>query len=88
MKKKTYVFNDHVLEAIEELKRLTHRKETQIVEEAIVFYLNYLNGKNQMYKEIEAVLKNLKEIVDKIETLSYKLGRCEAEKEFLLKKDS
>lgn len=88
MKKKTYVFNQRVLEALEELKQLTHRKETQIVEEAIIFYLDYLNGKNHMYAEVEAVLKNIKEIVDKVENLSYRLGRCEAEKEFLLKKIS
>lgn len=88
MKKKTYVFNQRVLEALSELKRLTHRKETQIVEEAIIFYLDYLNGRNHMYAEMETVLKNIKEILDKVESLSYKLGRCEAEKEFLLKKNS
>ena len=88
MKKKTYVFNQKVLEALEELKQLTQRKETQIVEEAIIFYLDYLNGKNNMYAEVESVLRNIKEILEKVESLSYRLGRCEAEKEFLLKRGS
>ena len=85
MKKKTYVFNEKVLSSLEEIKKLTNKKETQILEEAIMLYLEYLNGKNSIIDDIKKITDNLNEIISKVEELSYKLGKCEAEREFLRK---
>ncbi len=83
MKKKTYVFSERALQALEELKKITNKKETQIIEEAILLYLDYVTGKECVFTEVKKVTDNIVTIINKVEELSYKLGRCEAEKEFL-----
>jgi len=83
MKKKTYVFGERAIQALEELKRLTNKKETQIIEEALLLYLDYLQGKECVYSEVKKITDNLGLIVSKVEELSYKLGRCEAQKELM-----
>ncbi|NPA32653.1 MAG: hypothetical protein GXO04_03400 [Aquificae bacterium] len=86
MKKKTYVFNEHVIQILGELKKKTNKKETQIVEEALIYYYEYLTGKENLFQEMKKLTENILEILNKVEELSYRLGRCEAEKEFLMKK--
>jgi hypothetical protein len=86
MKKKTYVFNEKVIQILDELKKRTNKKETQIIEEALVYYYEYLMGKDDVFQEMKRLSKNLIDILNKVEELSYRLGRCEAEKEFLQKR--
>ncbi|GAB6065105.1 hypothetical protein JCM9492_01970 [Aquifex pyrophilus] len=85
MKKKTYVFNDKTVGILEELKKSTNKKETQIIEEALNYYYDYIRGKSEIFEDLKAISKNFLEIINKVEELSYKLGRCEAKLELIEK---
>ncbi|HID66543.1 MAG TPA: hypothetical protein EYP32_07130 [Aquificaceae bacterium] len=85
MKKKTYVFNERVIQILNELKKRTNKKETQIIEDALMHYYEYLMGRDEIFQEMKRLSKNLIDILNKVEELSYRLGKCEAEKEFLQK---
>ncbi|RUM28824.1 MAG: hypothetical protein DSY32_03900 [Aquifex sp.] len=86
MKKKTFVFDEQTLKILEELKEKLNKKEVQIVEEALRFYHEYLVLKEGIYGDIKKISENFLEIINKIEDLSYRLGRCEAEREILIGK--
>ncbi|MBK3331648.1 hypothetical protein GWK41_01045 [Persephonella atlantica] len=73
MKKKTYVFDQETLNNLSQIRDLTGKKETQILKEAIRFYLSYLKdeerilSKNLMLSEkLEKLVEQLSEIVSKI----------------------
>ncbi len=80
-KKKTYIFGGQVLNTLEELKEATKKSETQIISEALEIYKKYI----QNNQELET---NLQLFLDKIENLSYKLGKCEEKLACLDKKHS
>ncbi len=69
-KKKTYVFNDETIFNLEELKKITNKKETHIISEALSIYVEYLKRDKKFNDNLEIMLKE-------IEDLSYKLGVCE-----------
>ncbi len=78
-KKKTYVFDNNILNLLEELKLLTGKSETRIISEALELYEKHI-------KKEESIKNSLELLLDKISELSYKLGQCEAQLE-KLKKD-
>ncbi|NPA52113.1 MAG: hypothetical protein GXO22_04400 [Aquificae bacterium] len=71
-KKKTYVFDNHILALLEELKLITGKSETRIISEALELYEKHI-------KEEESLKNSLGMLLDKISDLSYKLGQCEAQ---------
>jgi len=85
MKKKTYIFNDKTIIILEELKKSTNKKETQIIEEALNHYYDYMRGRSEIFEDLKMISKNFLEIINKVEELSYKLGKCEAKLEFAQK---
>ncbi len=70
-KKKTYVFDNHILALLEELKLMTGKSETRIITEALELYEKHV-------KKEESLKNSLEILVEKISELSYKLGKCEA----------
>ncbi len=69
-KKKTYVFPKNVLENLEEIKEITQQSETQIISDALSYYLHHI-------KKQEELISKLDFILEKIENLSIELGRCQ-----------
>ncbi len=69
-KKKTYVFNQHVLDILERLKEKTKKSETQIITEALELLEEYVRKEKELNSSLDILL-------DKISDLSYKLGKCE-----------
>ncbi len=69
-KKKTYVFNQHVLDILERLKETTKKSETQIITEALELLDEYVRKDRELDSSLDIML-------NKISELSYKLGKCE-----------
>ncbi len=69
-KKKTYMFSEETIQILEKLKKITNKKETQIISEALDVYLKYLERDKEFND-------NLQFMTSKIEELSKKLGACE-----------
>ncbi|WP_164930794.1 hypothetical protein [Aquifex aeolicus] len=84
MKKKTFVFDEQTLKILEELKTKLNKKEVQIVEEALRIYHEYIVLREGLYGDVKKISENFLEIINKIEDLSYRLGKCEAEREMLI----
>ncbi len=75
-KKKTYMFTENTISTLEKLKKLTNKKETQIISEALEVYLSYLERQKRFDD-------NLSVMLEKLEDLSKRLGSCEEKlKEF------
>jgi len=86
VKKKTFVFDEQTLKILEKLKTKLNKKEVQIVEEALKLYYEYVVLREGIYGDIKKISENFLEIIKRIEDLSYRLGKCEAEREILLGK--
>jgi predicted RNA-binding protein with EMAP domain len=69
-KKKTYMFSEETIQTLERLKKITNKKETQIISEALDVYLEYLEREKEFND-------NLKFMTQTIQELSKKLGACE-----------
>ncbi len=69
-KKKTYMFSEETIQTLEKLKKITNKKETQIISEALDVYLEYLEREKEFND-------NLKFMTQTIQELSKKLGACE-----------
>jgi len=78
-KKKTYIFNEQTLQVLSELKKLTSQTETQILSDALYFYLKYKGKENGFLSKIDYVF-------EKIERLSFELGRCQERVRYLEEK--
>ena len=75
-KKKTYVFTKNVLENLKEIKEITQQSETQIISDALSYYLHHI-------KKQEELISKLDFILEKIEKLSLELGRCQERVRYL-----
>ena len=82
-KKKTYVFDQDTLKILEALKRELGKKETQILKEALKLYMEHHKGVSAMTNTAQEFLKSVENLTKHVSDLSYRLGRCEAEKERL-----
>ena len=82
-KKKTYVFDQDTLNILEALKRDLGKKETQILKEALRLYMEHHKGMSAMTTTAQEFLKSVENLTKHVSDLSYRLGRCEAEKERL-----
>ena len=85
MKKKTYVFDEDMLYKMEELRKALNKKEIAILKEALDdYYYKYKRGANAK-SELDMLVNKIDSILNKVEELSYKLGKCEERNKYLQK---
>jgi len=76
LKKKTYIFDEDVLEILDQLKCDLNQKEVAIIKDALRSYYEVQCNKREVYKTLHDVVSQLDNIIRKIEELSYALGQC------------
>ncbi len=76
MQKKTYVFDETTLEILDDLKCKLKQNETSIIKEAIRMYRDTMNGKDEIYRMLHEIVYKLEYIIEKVERLSFQLGKC------------
>ncbi len=85
MKKKTFVFDDDMIRKLNELKEKLNKKEIAIIKEALNMYYEYQSTGFKAKNKAEELVDKIDFILNKVEELSYKLGKCHERNKYLEK---
>jgi DNA-binding transcriptional regulator GbsR (MarR family) len=86
LRKKTYILDDTTLDMLDRLKCELNQKEVSVIKEAVRKLHEYHCTRQKTYETLNEIVEKLNYIVQRIEELSYKLGKCEERNRYLERK--